>query len=147
MRFWRTTEIQQLARLGAQVDAITLAAQLGRTPRAVQCAALARHLPVPRQPHGCYWPESTRRRARNLRRSGLSLSAISRATGVPFGTLRHWIYDMPPSVHPNDQIYALDRAIAACEATGEPSYVIDDLRQMRDAARTDSRRNSESEER
>lgn len=36
------------------------------------------------------------------------------------------------AVHPSDQLYALDRAIAACTAAGEPSNVISDLRSMRD---------------
>lgn len=36
------------------------------------------------------------------------------------------------AVHPNDQLYALDRAIAACVAAGEAANVIADLRAMRD---------------
>lgn len=36
------------------------------------------------------------------------------------------------AVHPNDQLYALDRAIAACLATGEAPNVISDLRSLRE---------------
>lgn len=36
------------------------------------------------------------------------------------------------AVHPSDQLYALERAIAACTAAGEPANVISDLRAMRD---------------
>lgn len=47
------------------------------------------------------------------------------------------------AVHPSDQLYALERAIAACTAAGEPSNVVSDLRAMRDSiqrhARGDSR--------
>lgn len=36
------------------------------------------------------------------------------------------------SLHPSDTLYALGRAIVACTATGEPSNVISDLRQLRE---------------
>lgn len=88
MRFWRTTELKAL-RAG---DALQIAAALGRSPRAVQCKARRLGIPTPRVPHACYWPAATRRRTIEMRRSGLSLRAISEATGVPLGTLRHWIY-------------------------------------------------------
>lgn len=88
MRFWRTTELKVLH----AGDALRVAAALGRSPRAVQCKARRLGIPAPRMPHACYWPEATRRRAIEMRRRGLSLRAISEATGVPFGTLRHWVY-------------------------------------------------------
>jgi hypothetical protein len=37
------------------------------------------------------------------------------------------------AVHPSDQLYALERAIAVCTSAGEPSNVISDLRSMRDS--------------
>lgn len=41
---------------------------------------------------GRYWPCSTRRRAIRLRGEGVTVSAISRSLGVPFGTVRRWVY-------------------------------------------------------
>lgn len=46
------------------------------------------------------------------------------------------------AVHPSDQLYALERAIAACTAAGEPANVISDLRSMRDAAQRYARGDS-----
>jgi len=39
------------------------------------------------------------------------------------------------SLNPSDTLYALERAIVACTATGEPSNVISDLRQLHDEAK------------
>lgn len=46
------------------------------------------------------------------------------------------------AVHPNDQLYALDRAIAACAAAGEPANVLSDLRAMRDSVQRHQRGDS-----
>lgn len=46
------------------------------------------------------------------------------------------------AVHPNDQLYALDRAIAACAAAGEPANVLSDLRSMRDDVQRQARTGS-----
>lgn len=43
------------------------------------------------------------------------------------------------AVHPSDQLYALDRAIAACTAAGEPANVLSDLRSMRDDVQRQAR--------
>lgn len=89
MRFWRTDEVRALE----AGDAMLVAAATARTPRAVQDKARRLGRPAPRMPHACYWPEATRRRARDLRqRHGLSVARISLALGVPFGTVRRWVY-------------------------------------------------------
>lgn len=43
------------------------------------------------------------------------------------------------SMHPNDKLYALERAVANAEKLGEDRKVIEDLRQMRDEARREAR--------
>jgi len=43
------------------------------------------------------------------------------------------------AVHPSDQLYALERAIAACSAIGEPTNVISDLRAMWDQVQREAR--------
>jgi hypothetical protein len=50
-------------------------------------------MPVPRQRHARYWPVTTKRRARQLRASGNTVNQISAALGVPFGTVRRWVYE------------------------------------------------------
>lgn len=89
--FWTTKEIQTL-RAMAGSNAIEVATALGRSPRAVQDAARSRRIPAPRQPHSRYWPATTKRRARRMRADGKPVSQISAALGVPFGTVRRWIY-------------------------------------------------------
>lgn len=37
-------------------------------------------------------------------------------------------------MHPSDEAYALGRAVKLAEDAGEPWYVINDLREMRDEA-------------
>ncbi len=39
------------------------------------------------------------------------------------------------SMHPNDKLYALERAVANAEKLGEDRKVIEDLREMREQAR------------
>lgn len=46
------------------------------------------------------------------------------------------------SVHVSDQLYALERAIAACTAAGEPANVLNDLRAMRDDVQRQARTGS-----
>ncbi|MDC7805565.1 hypothetical protein PQS31_01800 [Luteimonas sp BLCC-B24] len=92
MKAWRTTELATL-RAHAGGDALRIAARLGRTPRAVQDKARSVGAPAPRMPHAKYWPDSTRRRARALRAAGKSVASISNALGVPFGTVRRWVYE------------------------------------------------------
>ncbi|WP_373695574.1 helix-turn-helix domain-containing protein [Stenotrophomonas sp. C2852] len=48
---------------------------------------------MPRQPHARYWPVTTKRRAQQLRASGNTVNQISAALGVPFGTVRRWVYE------------------------------------------------------
>jgi len=91
MKFWRTTEVAAL-RTGRAANAIVVARQLNRSPRAVQEKARAIGLQPPQMPHACYWPPETRERAHRLRGEGLSVARISQSTGVPVGTIRHWIY-------------------------------------------------------
>lgn len=43
-------------------------------------------------PHPQYWPTDARRRARSLRAAGRTVTSISAALGVPFGTVRRWVY-------------------------------------------------------
>lgn len=89
--FWTTKEIQTLRAMSGG-SAMQVAAAIGRSPRAVQDAALRRHIPAPRQPHSRYWPATTKRRARRMRADGKPVSQISAALGVPFGTVRRWVY-------------------------------------------------------
>lgn len=89
MRFWRTDELRALN----AGDALLASASIGRTPRAVQEKARREGIPTPRMPHASYWSPATRRRALSLRSHGLSVARISQALGVPFGTVRHWVYD------------------------------------------------------
>ena len=64
---------------------------IGRTELAVRTKAALHGIRLGAKRGGC-WPADTVRRARKLREAGKPLSAISEATGVPFGTLRQWIY-------------------------------------------------------
>lgn len=86
---WNDEELQLLR----TDSAIAAAAMTGRTPRACQDKARRESLPVPRMPHARYWPKATIARARRMRRAGLPVSRISDALGVPYGTVRRWIYD------------------------------------------------------
>jgi len=88
LRRWTVPEIRSLG--GG--CALQVAAQLGRSPRAVQDKARSIGVEPPRMPHACYWPKATKDRALAMRSEGRSLASISRATGVPLGTLRHWVY-------------------------------------------------------
>lgn len=88
---WRTTEIESL-KSAAGKDALRVAAALGRSPIAVQCKARRIGIPAPRMPHARYWSPETKRRALELRGSGSPVSDISASTGVPFGTVRRWVY-------------------------------------------------------
>lgn len=90
MKHWRTSEV---ASLHQNRDALTTAAALGRSPRAVQDMARRAGAPVPCMPHARYWPDSTRRRACALRAAGNTVVSISKALGVPFGTVRRWVYE------------------------------------------------------
>lgn len=92
MEFWRTSELRALRQMEG-CDAMTVAAALGRSPRAVQDMARCQGMPVPRQPHARYWPVATKRRARQLRANGNTVNQISAALGVPFGTVRRWVYE------------------------------------------------------
>ncbi|EMT5435615.1 TPA: hypothetical protein UM365_000190 [Stenotrophomonas maltophilia] len=92
MELWRTSELQALRQMEGR-DAMTVADALGRSPRAVQDMARCQGMPVPRQRHARYWPATTKRRARQLRASGNTVNQISAALGVPFGTVRRWVYE------------------------------------------------------
>ncbi len=92
MKHWRTTDLMAL-RAHAGGNALLAAADLGRTPRAVQDKARSVGAPAPRIPHAQYWPEPTRRRARSLRAAGRTVASISNSLGVPFGTVRRWVYE------------------------------------------------------
>lgn len=92
MKLWRTTELAVL-RLHAGGNALQAAANLGRSPRAVQDKARSVGAPAPRMPHARYWPETTRSRALRLRADGKTVASISNALGVPFGTVRRWVYE------------------------------------------------------
>jgi len=46
------------------------------------------------------------------------------------------------SLYPTDRVYYLERAIAACAATGEAQDVIHGLRTMRDEAQREARQGS-----
>ncbi|MCD9005170.1 DUF1804 family protein [Luteimonas sp. XNQY3] len=43
--------------------------------------------------HPQYWPADTRTRVRALRRAGRTVATISSTLGVPFGTVRRWVYE------------------------------------------------------
>ncbi len=91
MTHWRTNELATLSTHAG--TALQVAAAIGRTPRAVQDKARSVGAPAPRMPHARYWPDTTRRRARSLRAAGKSVASISNALGVPFGTVRRWVYE------------------------------------------------------
>ncbi len=42
-------------------------------------------------------------------------------------------------MHPNDKLYALERAMFLAEKHGEPAVVIADLRELRDQAQREAR--------
>lgn len=92
MEFWRTSELHALRQMEGR-GAMTVAAALGRSPRAVQDMARCQGMPVPRQPHARYWPATIKRRALQLRAGGNSVNQISAALGAPFGTVRRWVYE------------------------------------------------------
>lgn len=90
MKFWRTHELRTL-RTASHKPRRLLAVTLGRTQRSV--TEQARRVGVRLTgPLAGRWPAATVARARSLRAAGEPLSAIATATGVPFGTLRHWFY-------------------------------------------------------
>lgn len=91
MTHWRTTELATLRTHAG--NALQVAAAIGRTPRAVQDKARSVGAPVPRMPHAQYWPDSTRSRALALRAAGKTVASISTSLGVPFGTVRRWVYE------------------------------------------------------
>jgi hypothetical protein len=41
-------------------------------------------------------------------------------------------------MHPNDRLYALDRAVELAEKHGEPRNVVEDLKQIRDEAKREA---------
>jgi len=43
-------------------------------------------------------------------------------------------------MHPNDKLYALDRAVKLAEEHGEPRNVVEDLKQLRDEAQREARK-------
>jgi hypothetical protein len=90
MKYWRTTELAAL-RQNADRPRRLLVAVLGRTQRAITAQAERQGVTLTGDLAG-RWPAGTVERARRLRRQGKSLSHIAEATGVPMGTLRHWIY-------------------------------------------------------
>ena len=90
MHHWRTTEITALSTAGG--CAMRASALTGRSPRAVQDMARRMGLPVPVMPHACYRGDADRRRVARMRASGMSVRQVSEATGVPFGTVRRWVY-------------------------------------------------------
>lgn len=153
MRHWRTTDVAQLRALSTE-DALAVAARLGRSPRAVQDKARAIAVRVPRMPHPRYWPENTRARAQSLRAAGESISFISNTLGVPFGTVRRWIYEdttMADHIDPQDKIDALAWAIAIANKHA-PAGGFDQLdrnrlhalQTMRDQAQRDARGGSQA---
>lgn len=89
---WRTTEVHKLRAMAGQC-ALKVARELGRTPCAVQDKARRIRVATPVMPKANNWPQSTKDRALRLRTDGKTLTQIARSTGVPFGTIRHWIYD------------------------------------------------------
>jgi|GEM_PF-985650 len=92
MKHWRTTELATL-RAHAGGNVLCAAADLGRTPRAVQDKARSVGAPAPVMPHARYWPDATRSRACALRAAGKTVASISETLGVPFGTVRRWVYE------------------------------------------------------
>ena len=92
MEFWLTRELWALRQMAGR-DAMTVAAALGRSPRAVQDMARCQGMQVPRQPHALYWPATTERRTRQLQASGNTVNQTSVALGVLFGTVCRWVYE------------------------------------------------------
>ena len=48
---------------------------------------------VPKIPHALYWGDSVKSRVSLHRSRGMSVAKISEVTGVPFGTVRRWVYE------------------------------------------------------
>lgn len=89
MKFWKTTELRKLG----PGNAFDVSIAIGRSVRAVQCKAYREGIEAPKVPHGRYWPEPVKARCMRLREDGFSVRQISNSTGVPFGTVRRWVYE------------------------------------------------------
>lgn len=89
MRFWNTSELRKLG----NGNAFEVSIALGRSIKAVQCKAYREGVEAPKVPHGRYWPESVKDRCMRMRNDGFSVRQISNSTGVPFGTVRRWVYE------------------------------------------------------
>lgn len=67
-----------------------VAAILGRSRKSVEYGAARYGIHLGGK--SARWSGVTVRAARRLRAEGLPLRVIAERTGVPFGTLRHWVY-------------------------------------------------------
>jgi hypothetical protein len=89
--YWRVDELKRLAEMAHQPRQI-IAAALGRTPGSITRAA-ARYGIKLTAPFSGRWPDSTVRRCRAMHADGVPLDDITARTGVPFFTLKNWLYD------------------------------------------------------
>lgn len=65
----------------------------GRTARAITSKAGRMDIKPPVQKHPKYWSASMRERALKRMAESWSVKEIAEAIGVPYGTVRHWVYD------------------------------------------------------
>jgi len=90
VRSWTLPEIAAVRRMADQ-PRWQIAAALDRTERAV-VEITKRHGITLTGPFRGRWPDATVSRVVALRQRGRSVAAIHEATGVPVGTVRHWLY-------------------------------------------------------
>jgi hypothetical protein len=87
---WLAVQVKRLREL-AHLPRREIAARLGRSQRAITCAAKRYGVTLSGRFIG-RWPDATVRRCRAMRAAGLSVKEISEATGVPRWTLKNWFY-------------------------------------------------------
>ena len=91
---------------GAEIELLTSGAsarRIGqltrRSERAVQDKARRLGIKIADKPNPLKWSASTRNRAHWLKSRGKSVRAISDEMGVPFSTVRNWIYSGDRDAH------------------------------------------------
>ena len=94
-RRWLPDDDRTLRRLSPTRTAKQIARALGRTSNAVHQRAHLLHIPLQKAGDRDYrtkYPDTVVERARALHEAGLTPSEITRATGVPIGSVKSFIY-------------------------------------------------------
>lgn len=90
-RQWTTTELALIREMAAS-RRDRIAERLGRTQRAV--VEMARRADIKlRGPLRGRWDAGALARVKARRAAGDSIRQLAKTTGIPLGTLRHWLYD------------------------------------------------------